>query len=334
MPSSNLDRATRRARQRIDAVDGPLRQQMADLYAGVVRNLSYDLDRVTSMIAEAQANGETVNPDWLRRQDRYIRLMWQAEREYERFAGEGMRLIEYGRVRAIRGGAAEAWELLEASGIEATFGANINTAAVENALAATTRAPLQASLAQYGTDGAQTIRSGLLDGMARGLSPRQMVRNIERQLTGPYNRARLDTLVRTESMRGFRAGLNETYASMAHLIAGYRWVAAKSSRTCLACLGMDGRVQSKPWNRFHPCCRCLSSPIPRGVTLPAYESGEDWLRRQSPAVQRRMMPSEDAYTAWAEGKVGLREFVGVRHDRTWGASVQQKSGRQALEGVR
>jgi SPP1 gp7 family putative phage head morphogenesis protein len=186
------------------------------------------------------------------------------------------------------------------------------------------------SLTWYGPANAKTITDTLVTGMAQGHSPRKMIREIQRGINGPYSKARLEALVRTEMMRGFRAGLDEQYATMSHLIAGYRWCAALSSRTCLACLGMHGKVRKEPWDRFHVSCRCLSTPVVKGVTIP-FPSSEDWMRRQSPATQRRMMPSEAAYDAWLAGVVQLSDFVGVHRDRTWGPAVFQRSGRDVLE---
>ncbi len=327
--SSTLETAIRRTRRQIDALEGPVRQEMADLYARAVRNLATDLELVTMQIRNAQEAGIDVSPDWLRRQDRYTRLMWQAEREFARFTDDGVRLIEGGRVRAIRGGAAEAWELLDVAGIERGFAANVPTYAIENAMSATYSDPVARSLARYGEDGSQTITDTLLDGMVRGRGPRAIIRDIQRALLSPANAARLESLVRTEAMRGFRAGLDETYQSMAHLISGYRWSAAKSVRTCLACIARDGKIQKDPWDQFHIRCRCLSSPVPIGTNLP-YQTGEEWFAGQSPERQQRMMPSRRAWDAYRDGSLDLQDFVGVHRNRTWGSSVYQKSGSEAL----
>jgi SPP1 gp7 family putative phage head morphogenesis protein len=327
---SELDDAIRATRRRISALEGPERARMLDIYDRAIRNLSADLNLVTQAIAEARDQGFEINPDWLRRQDRYIRLIARAQQEFNQFATTAEQMVEQVRVIAIRGGAAEAWELAEASGIEPGFRSTINTRAVEYAMASTWAGPVREVLSTYGPGATQVISDTLIDGMARGQSPHTIVRRIERELASPVNHGRLEALIRTEAMRGFRAGLNETYNSMAHLIDGYRWVAAKSLRTCLACLGMDGRIQKEPWDRMHVSCRCISTPVPKGTLLP-YETGDQWLRRQSPQRQRRMFPSEDAYNAYRGRWVRLRDFVGVTDDRVWGQAIYQKSGRQVME---
>ncbi|MDQ3540657.1 MAG: phage head morphogenesis protein, partial [Chloroflexota bacterium] len=160
--------------------------------------------------------------------------------------------------------------------------------------------------------------------------PRAIIRDIQRALLSSASAARLESLVRTEMMRGFRNGLNEQYASMSHLISGYRWSAAKSVRTCLACLARDSMVQKEPWDQMHVNCRCINSPVVKNVTIP-YQTGEEWFARQSPARQQRMMPSRQSWEAYRDRLLDLQDFVGTRDDSTWGSSVYQKSGSEALE---
>lgn len=329
MPSA-LEIAIRESRRRIAEGETPIRAMLADAYARTIRNLDADLTLVTLMIEDARAQGIEVSPDWLRRQDRYIRLMAQADREFTRFADDGMRIIEQGRIRAVRGGAAEAWELMEASGITPGFDARINTRAVENALAAAYDGPLSRTFARYGTEGAQTITDTLLDGIARGHSPRRIQRDIQRGLTSPANMARLEATVRTQFMEANRRAMNETYASMSHLIAGYRRTEAKSPRTCLPCVALDGHVQKEPHTDWHICCRGIDTPVPKGSTY-KYETGEQWFNRQSDDVKRRMLPTDETFQAYQSGRIKLSDFVGRHNDTVWGKSVYQRSGRSVLE---
>lgn len=303
---------------------------MADLYSRTIRSLDTDIMLITQRIDQAQLSGETVNPDWLRRESRYQRLLVDAEREFARFADDGLRVIESGQIRAVRGGAAQAWELMDASGIDVSFGGRVNTIAVENALSATTSAPLRRSLLQYGTDGSQKITDTLLDGISRGRGPRSIIRDIRRGLNSPYNKARLESLVRTEMMRASNFALEEQYKQMDHLISGYRWSAAKSIRTCLACLSMDGRIFKTYQHTQHVNCRCICTPVPRGSTY-QYQTGQQWLREQPGSVQQKMFPTADAFLAFSNKKVTLRDFEGRSRSPVWGTSVRQRSWRDVAE---
>ncbi|MDQ3540959.1 MAG: phage head morphogenesis protein [Chloroflexota bacterium] len=337
MPSE-LERAISRTRRSIDTLEGPVRQAIAAAYELAVRRIEHELAIVARTL-----EGQPIPITWfddrgrftptgeiLYRQQRLRQLLPQAEREFTRFADEGVRLLRQGHVRAVTGGAAEAWEIMEAAGLHHTFGARINTYATEQLVGLFREGPILQILDGYGARGSEVIERLMIQGIATGEGPRQIIKRIKAELLSPANAARLESLVRTEMMRGFRNGLNEQYASMSHLISGYRWSAAKSIRTCLACLGRDGMVQKEPWDQMHISCRCVNSPVVKNVTIP-YQTGEEWFARQSPERQQRMMPSRSAWEAYRDGGVRVQDFVGVHRDRTWGSSVYQKSGREALE---
>ncbi|MDQ3540680.1 MAG: phage head morphogenesis protein, partial [Chloroflexota bacterium] len=228
---SDLDAAIRNARRGIDDREAPIRGQLRDAYSGAVDALTVDIELVTARIRDARAAGETVTRDWLRREARYRRLLRDAEREFARFTDDGLRVIRDGQVAAVSGGAAEAWELMEAAGIETGFGGRVNTGAVENLVSAFDPAsPLRGVLDSYGENGAKVIEDVLTQGVIDGTGPRQIVKRITDELTDGSTKARLDALVRTEMMRAFRASSNEQYAQRAHLIRGYRRTAQHGPR--------------------------------------------------------------------------------------------------------
>ncbi len=328
--ASDLETAIRNARRGIDDREAPIRGQLRDAYSRAVDALTVDIELITARIRNARAAGEVVNRDWLRRQERYRRLLSDAEREFARFTDEGLRIVRDGQVAAVSGGAAEAWELMEAAGIETGFGGRVNTGAVENLVSAFDPAsPLRGVLDSYGEHGAKVIADVLTQGVIDGTGPREISRRIRRQLTDGYTKARLDALVRTELMRSYRASSNEQYARMSHLIQGYRWTAAHGVRTCLACLARSGKVQKEPWDQFHPQCRCLNTVVPIGSTFTP-KTGEAWLREQGEDTQRAMFPSGESYDAWKSGDLKLSNFVGTRRSKVWGSSIYERSGRQAL----
>lgn len=329
MPSE-IERTTAQARRQIIEREAPYQAAMADVYERTIRNLETDLLLLQMRIEQAIASGEAVHPDWLRRQQRYTQLLLDAEREFDRFADDAARIVNGAQVSAVRGGAAAAWELADAAGIDSAAAGRINTRAVESAMATLKTGPVRRSLARYGDEYAQTVTDTLLDGIARGRSPRAVIRDISRQMRAPVHQARLESLVRTESMRAYRSSLNEQYKTMGKAISGYRWSAAKSVRTCLACLAQDGKVRPEPWDAFHVNDRCINTPVPRGSTY-QYQTGEDWLRTQPPEKQRKMFPTTDAWRAWQDGTVGLSDFVGRHRDRVWGQSIYQRSGRDVIK---
>lgn len=332
MPS-DLAAAIRRARRQLGQEEAPIRRQLAAAYRRAIHDLDADLRAVTRLIADARAAGIDVHPDWLRRQARYRSLLTQADAQFARFSREGQALLTDMQYRAVSGGAALATEMAGAVGIAAGFGAAINTSAVERLVAALSpESPVRAILDGYGERAARIIEERLTAGVISGTGPREITRQIVRELGDATTRARLAALTRTTLMDAFRGSLADQFEAMRQPGDKYRRVAAKSSRTCLACLALDGQLTETVPTRFHPQCRCVFHLVPAGMVLP-YETGPEWFARQDAAVQAAMMPSADAYAAFRDGRVQLGDFVGHRESKVWGRSIRQRSGREVLERV-
>lgn len=332
MPSA-LDLLLSRLRRDLENAEAPLRSQMVLAYESAIAELEHDLFAVTWLIEDALSRGVEISPDWLYRQDRYKRLIDKAEAELARFSNQALPIIEQTNRSGVTLGARHATPLLEAAGIQASFGTTINTAAVDRLYQMMFRrdSPIRDVLDGYGGNATAVIRHHMGQGVIQGLSPREVVRNIMRDLASGTNRARLTTLVRTEHMRSYRLSQAQQLEPYSHAIKGYRWSCALQTRTCLACLAMDGEVFDEPQTKMHPNCRCICTPI--GYYTPERyqrQSGAEWLAQQPESVQRGMFPSQAAYEAWKRGDVTLGDFVGEKHSDVWGTSIYQLSGREAM----
>lgn len=341
MPST-LDTAIRNARRGIDQRESPIRRQLRDAYDLTIQRIEAELEIVARRLATFD-----VPDSWLDSRGRFTRygevafrqqflrrLLPDAEREFARFTDDGLRILRSGQAAAVSGGAAEAVELMEAAGIDVGFGGRVNTRAVENLVSAFDPAsPLRDVLDSYGTNGTKVIERLLIQGLATGEGPRQVVKRIRSELTSGSTKARLDSLVRTEMMRAFRASTNEQYARMSNVIQGYRWSCAKGLRTCLACLAKDGEVTKEPQSTFHIACRCVSTPVPKGSTY-RYQTGSEWLKEQPEDKQRSMFPSQVSFDAFQRGDLGLKDFIGHRRSTVWGSSIRERSGSEAIRSAR
>ncbi len=329
MPS-DLDTAIRNARRGIDERESPIRRQLRDAYGRAVDALTGDLELMVQRIGAARAAGEDVSPDWLRRETRYRRLLADAEREFARFTDDGLRILQRGQIASISGGAAEAWELMETAGIDVGFGGRVNTIAVENFVSALDPAsPLRGVLDSYADNGATVIEKALTKGIIKGTGPREIARQLRRELKKGSTTARLDALVVTTMMDSFRGSLNEQYGRMRHLIQGYRRSCTKSIRTCLACLARDGHIQKDPHTDWHVNDRCIDTPVAIGSTFMP-ETGEEWLSGQTEKTRRSMFPSQASYDAFQAGDVTLNDFVGIKRSKVWGPSIRELSGSEAM----
>jgi SPP1 gp7 family putative phage head morphogenesis protein len=324
---SDLNRAIRRARRQIERDEAPIRRRLRQAYRDALDALNADLEAVTAMIGEARRAGVDVSPDWLRRQSRYRMLLADVEYQYRRFAEQGARILLDGQFAAVSGGAHVAPDLMTAAGVTG-FGARVNVPAVERLISVMQLgSPVRQVLDSYGPYAAKVIEDEMIAGLIEGTGPREIVRRIRRGVNSGTSRARLDALTRTEMMRAFRGSLFDQYAAMG--LERWRWTAALSSRTCLACLSMSGTVypMSRPFMQAHINCRCIPSPVAPGVEL---ETGEAWFARQPAETRRLMMPSGEAYDAYQRGDVTLDDFRGVKRSRVWGSSYVQRSGREAI----
>jgi SPP1 gp7 family putative phage head morphogenesis protein len=322
---SKIERIVAKHRKQLEQREAPVRQSLAVAYDRAARSLQADLDRITLQIKQARAAGEDVNPDWLNRQSSYQRLLDQAKREFDRFSDDAQRILKDAQLQSVTGGAHEAWELMEQTGVTSGFDANINRGATERAVAALQDdSPLREVLDRYGERAATLIEEHLTNGIIKGTGPREIVRQLMRELNGGYTKARLNALVRNEMLRAYRGSLAESFKPFEHRARGYRRTAAHGIRTCLACLALDGQITQKVPARFHVACRCSFHLVPLDSTY-EYEKGVDWLRRQPESVQRRMFPTADAYLAFRDNKVKLSDFAGVNQSKTWGSSVTERS---------
>ncbi len=326
MAESDLDRIIREQRRRMATEDGDARRYLVGAYRRTIDSLEKEIEQFVRQV-EAFPDSQ-----WRRfHLQRLNELLALAEARFAAFTQDGASSLEAANVRAANIGALDAALLMTASGV--MRGATINQPALERAIAAMREgSPLRDVLDGYGVRGRQIIEAKLTEAIAQGKGARKVIRELRRELGSGANRARLEALVRTETMRAYRGALHGQYATQGHLLAGLRWRASKSTRTCLACLAMDGKVfpVDKAPERFHVNCRCVYSPVPKGSTY-RYERGEDWLRRQNPSRTAPMFPTPAAHRAWRDGRVDLDAFVGVKRSRKWGDAVYVKSARRVME---
>lgn len=332
MPSA-LDLLLNQLRRDLEREEGPLRSQLILAYESAIYDLEHDLFNVTWLIEDARERGVDITPDWLYRQDRYQRLITKAEAQMARFAGEAMPIVETTFRQGAGLGVQHAPSLLEAAGIRASFGSSINVPAVDTIMQLAYRpGPVRDVLESYGPNAAAVIRHELTQSVILGKSPRQTVRDIQRTLASGTNRARLNTLTRTEHLRAYRLAQQETMRPYSHAITGWAWSASLSSRTCLACMALHNQVFDEPQSTQHPNCRCVMRPLGR-YTPERYRdtrTGEGWIRAQPEHIQRAMFPSEQAYQEFKANRLGLQDFVGHKHSDVWGTSVFERSGKDAI----
>lgn len=327
----------REQRRQMDSREDEAVGRITSIYDAVERDIQQRLHHVNWLIDDARRTGGPVKPSWLHQQTRYRILLAEIERIEQLYLVRADTAMFDARLAEVRAGAMDAMERAGVMGPRTGF-ATVNTQAVESMMAQLSiESPVTKLLRQYGEERAQAIEASLLRGIGNGDGAEAIVRDIMRQIgevTPPW---KIRTLVRTEGMRAYRESQYDQYENIPE-VAGFVWVAARSSRTCAACLALDGKVFKTRGDipGSHPNCRCSCAPEPRKMYpsvrkyLNQRGTGEEWLRRQSPEAIRKHFPSERAYQAFMSGEVGLSDFIGYTHSPVWGRSVTQLSARQVL----
>lgn len=279
-----------------------------------------------TQIAMAAARGEPVNPAWLRQQRWYTQLQQSVDDQLQRFNRSALGII----AQAQRSAVSTAIDVsgMVAAAINPSIVARVNPYAFELWVSAMhPTSPLQVVFDRFDRRVSAIIQRHLTDGIGAGQGINTMVRRMAADIGPTAQVGRLTTIARTETMRAYRGASFDQFSALGpNIIAGWEWMAAKSPRTCLACIVMDGRrfpFDQYP-NRFHVCCRCVVRPIPHPRlvpgSLPQRETGAEWLARQDEQTQLQVFGSQARLDLWRQG-VPLDEFIGVHRSRLWGDSV-------------
>jgi len=109
------------------------------------------------------------------------------------------------------------------------------------------------------------------------------------------------TAFRTLLMTSLRQQNRRAYGRIPG-IRGYRRVAAKSPRTCAACLALDGKFYAMDETmEEHPNGRCQLVPVTDAYS-PEWTSGRAWFEEQPEDVQRHIL-GPGRWKAWKEGRL-------------------------------
>jgi SPP1 gp7 family putative phage head morphogenesis protein len=317
-------------RRALLAQETQARARLVSAYLPILDNLSYRLAQLLAQIEAAQRDGRTLSKWELQREQRFRLLIAQAAQQIQLYANRIPGLLTVEQQRAVDAALIHAPQLLaEASGeIAQAFNRLPREAVAQFVGLAGDGSPLNKSFRRYGHEKAELLKQVLLDGLAQGRGLRVIGREAAAVLARP--RWEAERLARTELLRSYRESSRAIYQESG-IVTGWQWLSAKSTRTCLACLALDGQVfpLNKPMPA-HPNCRCAVVPLVQGATLPQRQTGKQWFAAQSAAVKREMLGSA-AYSVFQSGEITLADFVGLRRSREWGEMRYQRSLQEALQ---
>lgn len=319
-------RAARLAQERVAV------RELVRAYGIAWRSVRKELDRLLRKLELARAKGEVIQPVWLMQQARLNRLLQAVRAELDALHGTTEGVIRDLQRDGIRIGREESVALLRLSmsptppGVDIAF-AELQRGALQELVGyLSDGSPLRDLLDKIGIEASEAIRSALIRGVALGLGPRQLARDMRRGFSTGLHRSL--TIARTEMMRAYREASRQTYMENRDVVRGWTWHAALDSRTCIACIEQHGGTH--PLDEVmnsHPNCRCAMIPLTVSwaelgftdiaETAADIEAGRDWFARQTESVQRRAL-GPTAFDLYRQGKLRIEDMVRVVESKQWG----------------
>lgn len=322
MPEPEVIAAMRRFRTQLADRDEAALRTLARRWAQLERALESQIALLAEEAAKRRAAGEAISRDMVRRWGRYERLLAQLQSEATRFIGDASQEISAEqRALALLGlqhGASLVWTL-EPGAMGAFDVLPVQTLEYMIGLVGD-GSPLRSYLAKVYPQAAESMMDALVKGLGLGWGAERIAREMRNAATVGLRTA-MNT-ARTETLRVYRqASLTQYQAS--GMVDGYVRLAAKSTRTCAACLFMDGKwfPLSTPFEE-HNQGRCTPVPALRGKEASrSWTTGTEWFEEQSPDRQKQIL-GPGLFNAWKAGKIGLSDIPVLHEDLTWGNSWQ------------
>ena len=313
---------------------------MAQTYEGLLGKVWPRMNKLLDRADELLAKGETLTPGLVTKLWQELQLQRGYVTQLARFGGQAADQVTAEQRRLIGLAFQHSRAMVDAGlppGIDndvlAEAGLSwhqLDPDAVEHLVGSFEQgAPLGDLMSQAGADVPEKVKGALTDGLARGLSPRQVARRIKNVEGIGLTRAL--AIARTEQLRAYREATRASWQANEGIVKGYRRLAAHDDRTCMACIALDGKLY--PTNQplpSHVSCRCTMVPatvtykeLGLDVPEPKFDNptAQQWFGKLPEAKQREMM-GPAAHDLYKAGTIGLQDFVATKVHPLWGRSEQ------------
>lgn len=254
-------------------------QIMTDQWARVEEILEGDMVRAAAAVAEIQARGDPI-PVWrvteLERIQSLLRqLRIQVDVINARTEGPLLDAIQARQVDGWRNAAetfkAAAREPALSRGTRDRIGVafdKLGTEAAEiiTAISFESSLPLREIMDRAYGQAAVGMINQLIAGVAKGQGPRETARRMRDGAALGLNHLLL--VARDQQIRAYREGQRAAYQRTG-MVTHYKRLAARNSRTCMACIALDGTIwEVADIMPLHPQDRCTMIPVLDGEDAP------------------------------------------------------------------
>jgi hypothetical protein len=189
-------------------------------------------------------------------------------------------------------------------------------------------------MSKWGDGMAERINTAILQGVQKGRTPIGLAGYIRKLIEGmpAYAAENLTRTLQLTALRDIETALatdNQDYIQYKVRRA------AKDSRTCFACILLDG-TRLQPWERIddHHNGRCFATYImTNGQGDTSKQTGLDWFNSLSPERQAQQASFKNNYAkykAWQEGRISLSDLVGEHNDSVFGHMFHERSLKDVL----
>jgi SPP1 gp7 family putative phage head morphogenesis protein len=326
MPTSEVVRLMRIFKREIAGAGSAQQAEMARRWLAVERRLMGHIDALALQMTAIHDAGGTVSLYLLATNVRYQELLIQLHEEQAKYTVYAERTISNGQQAMAQAGISQSQAAIAAQ-VSTSFN-RLPVSAVEHMVGLTgAGTPLNSLLVQSWPLSAQGLTQALVEGVALGVNPRKVARNMAQGMTGSLNR--MMTIARTEQLRVYNEASRQSYIESG-IVTSYTRIAAHDSRTCLNCILLEGTkyATDELWPS-HPNCRCALIPIVRGAPEPQWQRGEEWFRSQDSATQESIM-GKGLYEGWRLGKFELANTVQIVPNAVWGDTLRSVPLRELI----
>lgn len=323
---TEVEKALAEYRAALEAKQSAVMQELAEKWMYIENNLRAEMSSLSYIIQEKISSGVVIDEQYLWKMQQYQRLLIQAEDQIDKYQGLAESIIESAQRETYVLGVKASEEVLSSQfrsiGALNPFWERVDVRAVESISSLLQEGkPLSTLLNNSYPEAVEGLKNVLLEGIARGFSASQIASNMANGFGMGLDRSLL--IAQTEMARAYRTGMTDQFKKSG--VVEYYVRFANKFTACGACLALDGqKMEIDEELSDHPrgCCNVI--PKVKGVPLPDWKHGEDWLKEQSVDYQKGIL-GPTRWEAWSSGQYSLLDMTKITENSTWGGSPGLKT---------